>query len=55
MNRSDLVHEAVLAAEPVGSPLTSAAYMLRAGLVFALVILLGTELWLLWNAWTLWG
>jgi len=55
MNRSDPVQEYVVAAEPLGSSLTSSEQMLRAGLVFAFLALLGTEGWLLWNAWHLWG
>jgi hypothetical protein len=38
-----------------GPPLTSAEQILRAGIVAALLVLLGTEAWLIWHAWSLWG
>jgi len=38
-----------------GLPLTSAEQILRAGIVAAFLVLLGTEAWLVWHAWSLWG
>jgi len=38
-----------------GHPLTSAEQILRVALVAAFLVLLGTEAWLIWHAWSLWG
>jgi hypothetical protein len=47
--------EITAAVERFDRPLTSTGQILRAGLVLALLMLLGTETWLLWHAWSLWG
>ncbi len=47
--------EFTAAAERFDHPLTSTGQILRVGLVLAFLMLLGTETWLLWHAWSLWG